>query len=137
MGDDEPPKKAQARDDGIQPLPPVTLDYKNPNPDTPPEPLWSIERNFGLGLFVGVAVSVITWCAGWNVVGESALGAVIGPSSSSLGTAVLWSVPIVKIGVAVGTLFSPRFRGFGIGVLISLPIGALIFFGSCAIHFHL
>ena len=38
----------------------------------------------------------------------------------------------VKIALGVGLLFARRWKPFGVGILASVPIGLIVFFGMCA-----
>ena len=73
---------------------------------------------FFLGLALGTLFSAVVWIAGWDFLsGAGALG-----------------VPLVKSGTGVGLLLVPGRWSAGGGVLVSLALGFLIFFGTCASH---
>lgn len=77
-----------------------------------------------IGLVLGTAVSAAIWILGWDAFEKSnayqwfALGTIFG----------------LKIFVGIGLLFFRRWRFVGIGLLISLAMGFLIFFGTCFAH---
>ena len=79
-------------------------------------------RRFIFGLITGTAVSGIVWPVLLNAHGGSQQMAMI----------VLCGVPLAKITAACVIIAFPKMRGFGIGLLVSLPLGFLIFFGVCA-----
>jgi hypothetical protein len=76
------------------------------------------------GLGLGTLVSVIVWVGGWKYVENS-------------GANLLVLVPATKLIVGVVLLCIRGWRGFGGGILLSIAIGFLIFFGACAAHFQL
>ena len=80
-------------------------------------------RRVILGTLVGGLISGITWP--W----------LLRSQASNLGMYILIGVPLLKVTTAACIIAFPRMRGFGIGLLISLPLGFLIFFGACAANF--
>jgi len=76
-----------------------------------------------IGLVAGAAVSALVWGAGWHRIVE-------GPNS----TTWLVAIPLAKIILAVGLIALPRTRAAGLGLLISIALGFMIFFGSCFAH---
>lgn len=81
------------------------------------------ERQMMIGLGAGVAVSLVVWGLGWNALDRSNAGGV-----------VFIGVPALKVIVGFALLLPAKSRAIGAGVLISLAMGALIFFGSCFAH---
>ena len=74
-------------------------------------------------MLVGTGISAIIWGAAWN----PTMG---GPHSGTW----LVVVPLAKILGACVLLMFERTRTAGVGVLISIALGVLIFFGSCFAH---
>jgi len=104
---------------------PPPLNYAPPNV-TPPQPAG---RYLVWGLIIGSAMSAIMWIAGWNPLVEGGNGV------------ALYIVPGTKLVVAI-TLICLRGPGrrparmFGVGILLSIAVGFLIFFGSCFAHLY-
>ena len=73
------------------------------------------------GLLLGALASALIWIPGWRLFGLDSSGN------------MLAIVPLLKIAIAVACLVT-RPKGFGAGLLLSIPIGAAIFFGSCLEH---
>lgn len=44
-----------------------------------------------------------------------------------------WAAVSIPVGLGMGLCFIPRVRGLGLGLIIALPVGALIGFGICYI----
>jgi len=100
----------------------------NPNPlpySMDPEPPlgMSAMKRFLLGLACGAAVSVVAWVLGWKQF-----------VSTGSGHALL-VVPGMKFSIGLALVFPPRWRAFGIGVLVSIALGLLIFMGACMVNF--
>ncbi len=87
-------------------------------PEDPPprKGVQGVGWNFLAGLLLGVLVSVVVWIFGWDSIAQS-------PHIEYF----MWGFPIAKLLGAIGIIFVPRLRGFGIGLLVSVAIGALIF----------
>jgi len=102
---------------------PPPLNYERPGDSPRPLPssfLW-------IGLAIGTAVSAATWILGWNTLVEHE------------SWSALFFVPAVKVILAVILIrFTSLRRGagraFGIGLLLSIGVGLLIFFGACFAH---
>jgi len=77
-----------------------------------------------VGLVAGVTVSAVVWIAGWQRYAEHGSGA------------ALWVVPASKVLVSIPLFFVPRWRLTAVGLLISIPVGGLIFLGSCFANFR-
>jgi len=76
------------------------------------------------GLSAGAAVSLGLWMFGWGRIWEG----------ESPPDALLFSVPAIKGVIAIGCLCFKGCRAFGAGLLVSIALGTLIFFGSCVYH---
>lgn len=76
-----------------------------------------------VGLIAGAAVSVIVWVAAWRPIMEGR-------------HPIAWpiAIPMAKMLVAAILMGFARTRIAGAGVLISVSVGLLIFFGSCFAH---
>ena len=76
-----------------------------------------------LGLVLGVMASALIWLEAWKTVGFTAV------------VFMIIGLPMLKIGFAVYFLVR-RHRGMGVGLLLSLPIGFIMFadrfLSSCA-----
>ena len=106
--------------------PPHRLEYQRAGPRRPRpnnKPRLPQPRNFFAGLGAGALVSLTIWFFNWDRFGQT-------------GTAI-WIVVICKFVASCVLLAFPKTYMFGMGMLLSIPIGALIFFGSCATHFRL
>lgn len=103
---------------------PPPLDYAQPN-NAPAQR--GTGRYLIWGLLIGSAVSAIAWIAGWD--------ALLNHDTP----VALFVIPGVKLAVAISLicLRGPQRRParmFGVGVLLSIAAGFLIFFGSCFAH---
>jgi len=87
-----------------------------PRPEGPPRRLAAAGWQFWLGLAAGSAVSLVIWWWGWERF--SSINAII--------AAILVKAAAGSILAAV-----PRVRSIGAGVLVSIAVGALIFFSVC------
>lgn len=92
------------------------MDYENPADRKRPDVVQGVGWNFLAGLCLGVLVSAVVWIVGWDAFQHS-------PRIAYL----MWGLPIGKLLAAIAIIFVPRWRGFGIGLLVSVAIGALIF----------
>jgi hypothetical protein len=106
---------------------PPPLDYARPGGTPPPIPSGGAGRFLLLGLAAGSVVSAITWILGWNALVNRGNGA------------ALFIVPGIKVLAAIVLLCfrAPQYRPgrfFGLGLLLSIAVGFLIFFGSCFAH---
>src|SRR5438105_2469620 len=95
--------------------PPVPLEYRGPSEPRPRDP--NAPRRFAAGLFGGTGVSALAYFSGW---------ALFPSGTIQLGIAIA----LVKFGVGLACLLMTGRRAFGAGLLTSLPIGFLIFWGS-------
>src|SRR4051812_37646706 len=101
------------------PFPPDPLNYAPPQPPPIPPPRQP-PRQFLLGFLGGIAISLIAWGLGWETIDKTAFGFLI-----------FWGVIGFKLIGGITLVCFPIRRLIGIGLLVSLPVGALIFFGSC------
>lgn len=103
------------------------LDYRNPKPSNE-RPIPSFDGGrFLLGLGVGVAASAVIWLSFFPYVRAYPQSPIDSPEI------VLFAVPGAKILLTMALLNLPAWRSCGIGLLLSIPVGALIFFGACAL----
>ncbi len=108
--------------------PPPTLDYRGPDKGKPrPLDQWQNDPNnvgsFFVGLFISLGISAIIWVPGGSYFfkhSDNALSVIIGLATLK----VLTAFALIA--------FTRRWRGFGIGILVSLPLSGLIIFGVCA-----
>jgi hypothetical protein len=110
--------------------PPPPLNYRSPSDDPAPSRqarsfhlarMSSNGRRLLAGLGVGTLVSLLVWVGGWKYVNEQAL----------------LLVPCVKLLAGVVLLCIRGWRAFGTGIILSIAIGVLIFFGQCAANFKI
>ena len=77
------------------------------------------------GLLIGGAISAVAWVGMWNV---------LRIDSNAI---PIFVVAGVKLVVSILLMVaSSRFRFAGVGLLLSIPLGALIFFGACFGHLN-
>jgi hypothetical protein len=105
----------------LPPNQPAALGYQ-PVGMMPPAPsgrrfLWL----FLIGALGGAAVSAVAWIAGWNLINGNA-------------GFVVFVVPALKLAAAIPLLCFRRWRGLGAGLMVSIALGFLIFFGTCMTH---
>src|SRR4051812_13133023 len=104
--------------------PPLRPDIFPPGAPPPPGRSSGSSKQLLWGLLLGSAVSAIIWVAGWNLL----MGT--GRSADYL----LLVVPGVKVLAGLACLTVRSVRSFGVGILLSIAVGFLIFFGSCFVH---
>ena len=80
--------------------------------------------HFSLGLIVGSIASGLIWFLGWNSLVNHGSGI------------ALVIVPATKVVIAIPLMLKRPWRSCGIGLLLSIPIGGLLFFGSCFANFR-
>jgi hypothetical protein len=95
---------------------PPPLDYR------PSDPRWSAKTQFFAALVIGSLLSGVVWTLWFHSI-----------SDTKAGPAILVLTPVVKLVIAVVCLFNPNSRPVGGGLLASIGIGFLIFFGLCAV----
>ncbi len=101
------------------PLPVQPLEYQyHPTQKPPIEKIW---QKFFAGLGISCAISAATWfIPDWNARGiENFL------------LPMMVILPVAKIAVGVPLTCIRRWRLAGIGVLIAIPLGFLLFFFGC------
>jgi hypothetical protein len=98
------------------PQPP--LDYRPPPTPGPP-----VAHPFFLGLIIGSVISAIAWTLLWSSVGQDM------PNNRIW---IIFAIPSLKLIFAMVCLLDARWKRFGAGLLTSIAIGFLIFFGLCA-----
>ena len=98
------------------------LNYQSPLPlPLPPPPGRNVLRFF-IGLIAGTAVSAVVWLIGFQT------------PDSAFGSGAVLILPTIKIVGGIACLCFPGWRSLGAGILVSLALGFLIFFGMCATH---
>src|SRR5437764_11808720 len=99
-----------------EPLPPSHIDYR-PQPEPRPPRTQRMQ-----GLVAGSLLSLIVWPLAWK----------FGQNGSTMLYVVVAMITI-KIVTASVCLASPRRRPMGSGILASMGVGFLIFFGTCSL----
>jgi hypothetical protein len=99
--------------------PPIPVNYQSPM-TPPPRRGWSTGMQMLAGLGLGTLVSLIIWVGGWRYINEGK------------GVSLIVIVPLVKLIAGVTFLCFRGWRGFGGGILLSIALGFLIFFVTCA-----
>ena len=110
--------------DPSNPVPIAPLAYGGRPPLITTRPVGSAALRFLAGLGAGAAVSLIIWGLGWNAL-----------EGNSNGFTAIFIVPGLKLLAAVVCMFFRGWRAFGAGLLVSIGVGAMIFFGSCMYHY--
>jgi hypothetical protein len=101
--------------------PPPIPDYAKPGRPAPSgHPLLEVLA----GLALGGAISAIAWIGMWKAV----------DSNPWLAFVVAGAKLVIALLLIVATR---RLRFGGVGLLLSIPLGALIFFGACVGHLNL
>jgi hypothetical protein len=91
-------------------------------PPLPPVSARLTLRWFFIGLLSGTALSAIVWIFAFKAMeGAFAGGAML-------------AIPILKLSTGITCLCLRGWRSLGAGILVSLALGFLIFFGVCAAH---
>ncbi|HZK81463.1 MAG TPA: hypothetical protein VFC46_10360 [Humisphaera sp.] len=97
------------------------LPHGQPPPLPPPSAgktlLW-----FFVGLIAGTALSAIVWVGGFKSM------------DSTFASGAILIIPAVKLTTGIIFLCRRGWRSLGAGILVSLALGFLIFFGVCAMH---
>jgi hypothetical protein len=78
------------------------------------------------GLGIGTLVSAVAWGLGWNALDRSGAGGIL-----------VWLIPTAKLVAGFACFPIPGWRSFGVGLILSIAVGFLIFFGSCFMHLAL
>lgn len=122
---DENKSESSPSDQRVGFIPP-RLEYQRPNTYVMPDrgPLFAGWKVL-VGLMVGTMISVLIWIPGFDWI------------NARFGLGAICIVGAVKFLSGFVMLFlGPKYRGFGLGLIISLPLGGLIFFGTCASRFR-
>ena len=92
----------------------------------PPPPREPFAAPFAQALLLGTAVSAVLWFLGWQAL------------DNPFGILMILIVPAAKLIGGILLIVRKKNTGFGAGLLVSIPIGAMIFLGSCFAHvtFH-
>jgi hypothetical protein len=100
--------------------PPVPVEYRRPGSGPPRghPPTWG---QFFAGLGLGTLVSAVFWPASWRAIDQ-------GTGANGV---LLFGLPVLKLIGAV-TLIALGRRGLGLGLLVSIALGFMIFFYICA-----
>ena len=109
----------------IPPPPPAPPPWRPPPrkpPDDPHRGARLILPKLVGGVTVGTFISAIVWFVSF------------GYSQSQTIMGVLLALLVIKYVVGFTALFLRDWRMAGLGIFISLPIGAVIFFGACAMR---
>ncbi|HWE00974.1 MAG TPA: hypothetical protein VG326_01095 [Tepidisphaeraceae bacterium] len=104
--------------------PPNALSYQAPGQGPPLPPLSAAQtlRLFFAGLTLGTALSAIVWIIAFRFeIGMFAGGAMV-------------VIPLLKLSTGIIFVCRRGWRSLGAGILVSLALGFLIFFGVCAAH---
>jgi len=109
---------------------PPKLPVNNEQPSSPPDGggLPTAAR-FLLGLAAGSVISLAVWPWWWRSANQN--------SNNGNFVYVIVAVPAAKVVAAVICFYFPRWRPFAAGLLVSLAVGFLIFFGACAVNLKL
>jgi hypothetical protein len=100
-----------------EPLPPSHIDYR-PQPEPPPP-----GRSQRIqGLVAGSLLSLIVWPLAWK----------FGQQGATLAYIIIGMIAL-KVVASTACMVSPRWRPMGSGVLASMGVGFLIFFGTCSL----
>lgn len=103
------------------PLPPRAPNFQPPGAIQPTPPgrnvLW-----FFIGLIAGTVLSAIVWIFGFRSL------------DSTFASGAIFVMPALKLATGITCLCLRGWRSLGAGILVSLALGFLIFFGVCASH---
>src|SRR5256885_2234228 len=100
------------------------LPYQSPGGYQRPSTGRPVLQFFG-GLGAGTLLSLIAWALGFGAVNSASDG-------GTVLVAMLFLVPTAKLATGITFLCLRPYRLLGGGIMASLAIGALIFFGMCA-----
>jgi hypothetical protein len=104
------------------PLPGPTLNYQSPWARPPGSRRPGLQFLAGLG--IGTLFSLVAWSLGFGLAAPSA-------GSDVLLIAMMWLVPTAKLAAGITFLCLRPYRLLGGGILTSMALGFLIFFGLC------
>ena len=102
--------------------PPIPLEYKGPDSPNDPGRRKRFIRHMLIGLGCGILFSMIGWPATF---------AALRTQHDYSGLWLLILVPATKFIAGIVLACLPARRGLGVGILLSLGIGGLIFLGIC------
>jgi len=108
----------------LPPHDPQTLAYQQPGAMRPADPSSGgrrFLRLFLIGAIGGAAVSAAAWIGGWEAINGNA-------------GFLLFIVPGIKLAAGIPLLCFRKWRGLGAGLMVSIALGFLIFFGTCMTH---
>ena len=114
---DEPTKPSH--DASQERRPPLDLNYRAPSDDSPPRGRF----RFWHGMLLGFVLPAFWWFSGINTYMHLRRGL------GAFGGMVVLAV--MELVVALVAIFLPKWRRFGIGLLLSVPLLALMFLGTC------
>src|SRR5262245_23375025 len=106
------------------PIPPPIVDYQGPHPNEPRRREPGTVKRYFLGLVGGCIASALVWIAGGRFF--------FGDKGGTGLLIALAVVPGLKVAAFIWLMFLPRLRSLAAGILTSVAIGAMIFFGACA-----
>jgi hypothetical protein len=108
----------------VQP-PPLPLGYRTPIPDRRGVTLLGALGKFTAGVALGSLISGAIWFGAWDYIDHGNGGFLI------------IAVPGLKFVLGITGLCFRGWRMFAAGLLVSIPIGFLLFFGACAANFKI
>jgi hypothetical protein len=106
------------------PFPKQPLEYQSFNRFQPPPLDYSPGKRFGVALLIGTGLSALIYIAGSGMF-------------KGTGDAILivsLSVVAIKFVTFISCMFLRRWRTFGVGILVSIALGFMIFFGVCTMN---
>jgi hypothetical protein len=110
------------------PLTPIPLDYGRPGQPGKRPPIPHAVLKFFAGAILGSLVSTAVWIPAFKYAGSG---------NQQIWGSMIFIIPGLKIVAAVTCICFRNWRPFGVGLLISIALGALIFFGACAANFKI
>lgn len=108
--------------------PPLPIDYLTPRPREPKPPIPHLWGKFLIGLLGSSTISAATYFGGFS----------LSPKISEEWLLVaLCVIALGKLATGITLTCIRNWRPMGIGLLIALPLGGLIFFGACAANLRM
>ena len=101
------------------PLPPPYRGPYLPSPSGLPSTL-----QYAIGLFGGIGLSLMAWYWGRGAADRMNLGWLV------------WGIVVLKLCTGITLACFSGLRGYGAGILSSLPIGVMIFIASACFQMH-
>jgi hypothetical protein len=80
---------------------------------------------FLIGALGGAAVSAVAWIGGWEAINKNGADFLV------------FVIPGIKLAAGIPLLCFNRWRGLGAGLMVSIALGFLIFFGTCMTHMNI